>query len=181
MKATTTVPAYPALSVLQPWATALVTPCGLRTHDELDVPVKDIENRTWHPPRWMVPGTWFAVHASMTNAHDPQAWSFIRARWAKCPSSRDLPFGVIVGLVRLRDVRSYQDVPTGEARWAMGPVCWRTDAAIKLPTPIPARGSLGVWHVEGPRGRDLHQALSEMRASGARIPDELTPPLPPQE
>jgi hypothetical protein len=122
-----------ALSVQQPWAWAILH-AG-----------KDIENRTWAPPRHIV-GRRVWIHASKKRqAIEPVELLPPLSFADDTPDLADLPLGAILGSVRV--VGSTHEA-TGN-RWFMGPIGWVLADPSSLPEPVPARGRLGVWAVPG--------------------------------
>lgn len=122
----------PALTVRQPWAWLIV-------HGG-----KDVENRTW---RRAYTGP-LAIHAAatMTNGEYMEAFAFAARRGVKLPRAEDLPMGAIVGRARVVDWVTESDSP-----WFTGPygLVLREPVAC---TPIPMRGSLGLWPWTPPEG-----------------------------
>ncbi len=132
-----------ALSVRQPMAHAIAA--GVKVH----------ENR---PRRMLSPERfprWVALHSSQGYWPAPnwhQLWPDYDG-----PPIRELPKGVLLGVMRLDWMREY---PNGTPRtmcaadasmrsdpWASGPWCLRIGVYLPLPDPIPAKGKLGFWRV----------------------------------
>jgi hypothetical protein len=112
------------LSVLQPWAWAII-------HGG-----KPVENRSWatsyRGPLLIQAG---ASRRCLGDAPD---------LLAAAPSAADLPFGCLVGAVELVGcVRRKDYDPTD--RWAFGPWCWLLRNPRPLVSPVPLRGSLGLF------------------------------------
>ena len=165
-----------ALSVQQPWASALVR----------RVQRKPLENRYKvdafkHPPFRVEAGTWIGIHASATThrlAHlcpdaDPDAprsalvgavhvVGWLRASealqrpdlapWVHHPSAAELDV-----------LEARRGRPVARESW-----CLVTDAAVQLADPIPMPGALGLWWLPKP----------------IEIPDPVRrgrPPLPPDQ
>lgn len=113
-----------ALSVRQPWAWAIVR--GIKR-------VENRSRRTTHRGPLL-------IHASRSRASIEDAASVI----PDVADADSLPFGAIVGVVRLVDV-----VPVAEIAdhpFAIGPWCWMLDDAETF-DPIPWPGRLQVFDV----------------------------------
>ena len=128
------IPTEYALSVQQPWAWAILH-AG-----------KDIENRTWLPPRHII-GRRLWIHASKKRQPiEPvellPPFSFDDD---DSPGLADLPLGAILGSVRV--VGSTDSAPGHH--WFNGPIGWVLVDPSPLPMPVGARGSLGLWRVPG--------------------------------
>ncbi len=150
------------LSLTQPWAT-LVAAGG-----------KQIETRSW-PTK----------HRGLLAIHASQGWTDADKRLGTHPpfsdvlyragvrSTLDLPRGTVVALCRLidcvrtEDVCNWSDQERAFGDYTPGRWAWRLTDVYALPTPIPARGRLGLWPWDCP---DVVLA-----ASG------LAPPRPPTE
>lgn len=127
-------PGEMVLSVVQPWAWALVSG------------VKLFENRTWSTDHRGV--LW--IHASSSPA-SPEAGRILtdlcRVPAKELCSPLALARGEVIGCVYLEDVWTQKEVP----RWAWanilaaGPVVFFLSAAATLKEPIPAKGALGLW------------------------------------
>ncbi len=128
-----------ALSVRQPWASAIVH-LG-----------KSVENRSWRRPN---PGLEFrgpvCIHAAkgMTRAEYEEAAEFIRSVGGDCPLPDALPRGGIIGVATVIDVVRQSDSP-----WFFGPVGLVLADARSVPF-VGAGGQLGFFewkpHGEGP-------------------------------
>ncbi len=137
-------PTQYALSVQQPWAWAILH-AG-----------KDIENRTWAPPRHII-GRRIWIHASKKRQPiEPSELlpSFtlgelvvtgISGRLHLVPELRELPLGAILGSVR---VVGTTRIAKGN-RWFSGPIGWVLTDPSPLARPVATRGSLGLWKVPG--------------------------------
>lgn len=145
-----------AISILQPWAWAIVEGHKL------------VENRTWCPP-FRVRGKRIAIHASA--GYDLSGLDFMRELGgfeqhmgliAKGPVAR----GAIVGTARVlgairceRDSRgAYVLQRAGQlpnatvdaalrSVWTFGPWAWLLAEPRKLREPVSMKGALGVWTV----------------------------------
>lgn len=115
---------------------------------------KPIENRTWYTGHR---GD-LLIHAGKSRDWlDPDDL-------ARYP---DMPFGAVVGVVRVVACLDY------EAKWgpeyralhnhehANGPWCWVLEDVRRFRAPIPYRGSQGLWVVP----MDLHHAVNEAKLS----------------
>jgi len=132
-----------ALSVLQPWAWAIV------------FGGKSIENRAW---RTTHRGP-LLIHAASSGrlfgrglaleAVGPERFfapaPTVRALLPGLPSIEQLTFGALIGTVDLVDVVRFDDV--GPDPFAEGPWCWRLESPQPLAVPIPWRGLPGVFEV----------------------------------
>jgi len=123
---------YPALSVQQPWAWAIIH-AG-----------KDVENRNWrYPPRYRGP---LLIHAGKRwydggfDATDRNLFQeTVRRAGSTAHVPADMPRGGIVGIVDLVDV-----VQASVSPWFEGPM----GLVLRNPRPlpfIPCRGSLGFF------------------------------------
>lgn len=127
-----------ALTVCQPWATAILT-LG-----------KAVENRTWSTP-YRGP---LAIHAGKSrrwyDAEDPEDWPDLYG--VELPPLESLTLGCVLGVVDLLDCvplaelgRRYPDL-RGHA-WAEGPVCWVLANPRLLAEPVPYSGQQGLWQI----------------------------------
>lgn len=72
-----------------------------------------------------------------------------------------LPLGAVVAVVNLRDVQpiTFSIVPQEPERsfgdYTPGRYAWVLREIVRLPKPIPARGSLGLWEWTPPPGFSL--------------------------
>lgn len=120
-----------ALSIRQPWAWAILH-AG-----------KDIENRTWHPPAWLV-GRRFLIHASKgcTRAeYEDAADDIYLVTRNVVPSLSELDRGGIVGAVTLARV-----VTDSESPWFGGAVGFVLTNPKPVPF-VPCNGQLGFFRV----------------------------------
>jgi len=151
---------WPALTVLQPFATALV------------LGFKPDENREWPPsPVALKPSQWLAIHAGKrlypwssrsSERYYQDLWLDAQRR-ADPPATRpifhQLPRSAIVGAVRLVGTRTPEQAANP---WATGPVCWHFDAAFVLREPVEAKGRLGIWKLDDPKAIDALNAGLEV-------------------
>ena len=117
------------LSIRQPWAWAIF---------ELG---KDIENRSWKPPNYVI-GSRLLIHAPL-RAEPIEPEDLLPPLWNNdipVPRTRDLPTGCIVGSVRIAGV-----VTERTSRWYSGPYGWVLEAPIPVEEHVPCRGRLGLW------------------------------------
>ena len=129
-----------AISLLQPWASLVVL--GLKT----------IETRSWTTA---YRGT-LMIHASRGKSGAAVAKDPVFTR--HIPDFGKLPFGCIIGEVRLKDVLRMEDLGlpqeiigrlTLEGRafgdYSGGRYAWLLEEALAYEEPIPAKGALGLW------------------------------------
>ena len=123
-----------ALTLWQPWAWAI---CRAG---------KDIENRSWHAPRWLI-GQRFAIHAAKRRPDDAS----VVAAWGMAgrPEAVDFaaeveraPRGAVVATAVLTGVVTESDSP-----WFVGPYGWVLEDVQELPEAIPCRGRQGLWNL----------------------------------
>lgn len=148
-----------ALSVQQPWASALIVAGPNRKPLENRYSVAAIDR-----PPFPVPVGWMGIHASLT-IHE-----LADACLALCPEVAPPPLwprGALIGAVHVTGwMRAQEALQRPDlARWVIRPSaddiaaeaarrgravapdgwCLVTDAAVTLPAPIPMRGMLGLW------------------------------------
>lgn len=131
---------------------------------------KNIENRTWQLPSTAVDSSghaWLALHVAGAyggRAYMPQnirkhmleAWNPKRAYWpwnkmdlSKSRTGAPLPNSAIVGLIRIRKSRKLERGERKMNPWALGPICWEIDRAVKLDPPIEnVNGNLLLWSID---------------------------------
>lgn len=154
-----------ALTVIQPFASALITP-----RPGTSTPWKRWENRTWTPK--IDTGEWIAIHSGARRYH-PLGASH-RTLW---PEPAELPCSAIVGLVRFGAPRPYREV-AGEP-WTIAPPegregwCWPAVQCWPLATPVACAGALGLWTLPEAIERAAVAALSSPVVRRER----LDPPL----
>jgi len=123
-----------ALTVRQPWASLIVT-----GHKE--VGYKNVENRTWCPPKsFAMPGL-LAIHASKADSKEGMR------TWGHLFDPASLPRQTILGTVRVEKC-----ITTSKSVWAeyarpgeKEVLHWVLSHPVKFRTPVPASGKLGVW------------------------------------
>lgn len=112
-----------ALTITQPWASLIV------------LGHKSIENRTW-PTRYR--GR-LLIHSSK-RGFDSSGLVLAGRLGIELPD--DLPRGAILGAADLVNVT---DIVPADDPFAFGPVCWVLANATAFASPLPCRGSLGLW------------------------------------
>lgn len=148
-----------ALTLIQPWATAIV---------EMG---KDVENRPWAPsPKQLKPGQRFAIHAG-AKLDRKDAWDLQSQLPPYSVDIDAMPRRALLGTVELVGFLSYDGIyPRAlfedaersrcglsewqiqhvmDSRWraAGTPCAWLLRNPRLLPQPIPCQGSLGLWRV----------------------------------
>lgn len=105
---------------------------------------KRIENRPWQPWAGV---THVAIHAG-SKYHRPHAEQIAEAFGIEVP--RKLPHGVVLCVARIDGVAD----PTCSDPWFCGPGVdgdpnygWRLADVVRLPSPLPCRGALGLWRL----------------------------------
>ncbi len=136
-----------ALSIKQPWAWLIVAG------------IKDIENRSWAPPKAFTLPQRIYIHAGLRedrNAYSPgfapndeisdQLTQREIVRWYEAHEAR-VTHGAIVGEVVVTAV--YHD-PV--ALWATNRAYqWHLEGAVQYALPVPYKGRLGLFEVESLR------------------------------
>jgi hypothetical protein len=117
-----------AISVKQPWATALLT-------------LKDVENRTWKLPKQYI-GIPIALHASKNDREEYRYYSEFCFMHQMSGSMFDIPYGSIIGIITFSEC-----VTEMASSWFFGEYGWVKKSIVALPDPIPCNGSLGFWTV----------------------------------
>lgn len=156
-----------ALTMIQPWATAIVS-AG-----------KDVENRPWAPPTRVI-GTHIAIHAGAKL--DRVALGALAAR-TDLPITFDVASPpverAIVGIARVAGfIRRRGDIYEGDAttahagllsRWRDPDalVYWLLDDPIAFERPITCRGQQGLWPLPMDIPRIPHPALLRLRVGDA--------------
>lgn len=134
-----------ALSVHQPFAWAIVA-----GH-------KNIENRSWHPPAWLI-GKTLLIHATKSKVSSGTLASLRSSipTMKRCLSPEQeeneylMPRGAIVGSVRLEGVVTSRDAGKSSFLsdpWWIGPVGWVLSNPCRFETPIPCKGRQRLWRV----------------------------------
>lgn len=126
------------LSVRQPWASLLCAG------------VKDVENRTWAPPKELI-GKKILIHAGSTKVSKdffditPLEWCSEIAnatRYGWIPSNDKVPLGKIIGFATLD---GYSDSTDSLWDGGEGQVKWIFRDPYLFDEPIPAKGMLGLF------------------------------------
>lgn len=121
------------LSVQQPWAWAIMA-----GH-------KGVENRSWLTHYRGLLG----IHAGKSReSMDAGTIEFIESQGLSVP--RDLPFGTLLGTVEIHGCLMVEHLKPNP--WAFGPYCRLVRNPQLFRTPIPARGSLGLFRLPMPEG-----------------------------
>lgn len=124
----------PTLSILQPYASAIVSGA------------KGWENRPWRPPANLIGRVWLIQAGRNSQLLSlPQLMSEVDALWPNMP--KDFPRGAVVGFARLTEVRAFDPSLNIWDSWACGPWCWRFEQAQAI-EPIPLRGMQRVFYVD---------------------------------
>lgn len=138
-----------AISLIQPWASALF----IRRPD--GTPLKKFETRSWRLPERTQFPLRVAVHAS--KGIPGWAKDFAQSEFCRktgIPPIKELPFGSIIGYITILGCRRTEDLKPqldeielnygdySPNRWG-----WPMCDPVWLNTPIPCKGSLGLWEV----------------------------------
>lgn len=126
-------PGSPVLTIAAPWSHLILTG------------IKRVENRTWK----LNLRERLYIHSAKSISRSDVAWC--RAQRIKLPST--YPLGCIVGSVEVYDCVHADDftrahaklIGRDQAKFAFGPYLFLLRDPVLLPTPIPARGRLGIW------------------------------------
>ena len=104
---------------------------------------KPVENRSWS----VKPG-WIILHAGVgqPGSIDEELLAAVYKHYEiLTPFSSVLP-GHVVGAIFVHSVMECtNDIRLQYAPHAVGPLCWIIGDVIKLTTPLPASGKLGLW------------------------------------
>merc|ERR1712232_169469 len=92
----------------------------------------------------------------MLRKHMQKAWNPDKAHWpwnkmnlSEKRTGAPLPYGSIVGFIRVARSRKMRRGEGKDNPWALGPICWEIDRAVALKKPIEnVAGSLGLWSVD---------------------------------
>ncbi len=158
-----------ALSIRQPWASAIV-----------DGP-KRIENRTWQPPFDLI-GERIWIHAAAT--YDVEGHESARKLWpvldkdptVEIGSRYSTNLGAVLGSARIAgfgsdkffDVYGKATEDIFEDPWWSGPYGWLLDDVIKLRSPIPSRGYQKLWVPDDALLRQLNRTTQLSRPDPKR-------------
>jgi hypothetical protein len=140
-----------AISVLQPWASALLGP-------------KDVENRSWPLPAEYL-GVPLALHASKRYSADEAHWFTYVAGFARLPDEEIAKLlqesrqtlGAIIGVIRFEASLTQYVSP-----WFAGPYGWVKMDVKALATPIPCRGALSLWTVPADIEAEIRRQVGGM-------------------
>jgi hypothetical protein len=138
-------------------------------------PHKNVENRTWSPPRELL-GQWFALHGGSVPAklstEQLRDWHFIlktvrenhpeyRPQLEKLATGKHFYRGIfavarLAGVVtpdgssvihlELIDYKELGEAASGP--WGFGPYRWVLDKVLMLPEPITCKGAQKLWDVD---------------------------------
>lgn len=158
------------LSLLQPWASLVVTPhpsaCIVGPEGRKDRGIKQWETRCWKPKDagliYILQKEGFLIHASM--GWKPEQKKLIR-QWPFDEYSEQIksyPLGMIIGHVKLDQIWTTEkwinnfkefesEGPQEEYRfgdYSAGRFAWLLKEPILFKKPIQATGSLGFWNYE---------------------------------
>lgn len=134
-----------ALSIAQPWAECIVSKG------------KNVENRSWNTKF----RGYFAIHASASLDSDRFEVCKDECRIALNPD--DVPFGAVVGFAELVEVITEDEVSRDTKKWFGGEYGFVLKNVIKLKKPIPAKGALSFWKVNGALLKACMKQLSSMQ------------------
>lgn len=132
-----------ALTIKQPWVHAILNEG------------KDIENRTWQRSF----RGWLALHASAKPNRDAEF-----PRGIRVPDFATLDYSAICGVARVVDI-----VPKSRSKWFWHPdddstnFGWVLSDVTPLKTPIPCKGTLGLWDVPPKILREIQRQLPKLR------------------
>jgi activating signal cointegrator 1 len=125
-----------ALSLTQPWATAIITG------------VKQIETRSWQTPFRGV----IAIHAAKGFPGWAKEFAMTENTLGRLPDR--LPLGAIIGVAKITDIKRTEEIVTQISAierlygdYSFGRFGWFLSDVIALPEPIPCRGALSLWEV----------------------------------
>lgn len=162
-----------ALSIQQPWASAIVE--GLTDRNNALTTYKPVENRTW-PTRHRGP---LLIHASQVYDHEGAEWIGERFPALMVPDQRELrrrgQMGAVIGGVNVMGVHSRPDeLPDDRRPWWVGPYGWRLATPLRLTWPVALKGRLGIYGVknapipvrEGVAGHVVGEAVGGVRTVG---------------
>ena len=132
-----------ALTIKQPWVHAI-----LREG-------KDIENRSWQRSF----RGWLAIHASAQPRRDA-----VFPRGIRVPDLDTLDYSAICGVARVVDI-----VPKSRSKWFWRPdddstnYGWVLADVTTLKTPIPCKGTLGLWDISPKVFREIQRQLPKLK------------------
>lgn len=146
-----------ALTVLQPFATALCDPSPES---------KWCENRDWRRT-YPAGGLWCAIHAGQkiwapTAKERGKLLDTLTRNTGWRAHQQSYTPGAIIGLVRFTACVPVEARPNDP--WASGPWCHVIDRAITLPAPIVGvKGALGFWKLSPEHSATLRDLIREAR------------------
>jgi hypothetical protein len=135
-----------ALTIKQPWVHAIL-------HEG-----KDIENRTW---KRSFRG-WLAIHASEQPRRDARF-----PRGVHLPDLKTLDRSAICGVARVVDIvtksrsKCFDRPDEGSVNYG-----WVLAEVTPLKTPIPCKGTLGLWEVPPKVFREIQRQLPKLKLGG---------------
>ena len=133
-----------ALSITQPWAECILSEG------------KNIENRSWNTHR----RGYVALHAS--SSYDKKRFDSCREDYGVTIYPEDVQFGVIVGFAKLIDVVTEEGLSRHTRKWFEGDYGFVFEDVIKLKNPVPVKGTLNFWKLQG---KTLSACLSQLNSS----------------
>lgn len=160
---------FTALSVIQPWPWLILRPDLLEPNGRAAARaaglVKDVENREWETPVRQ----WVLLHASKRRLAqwDYQgAAMFAAKRGVDVPLRDNLPYGAVVGAVRIDDC-----VSRSSSRWFTGPHAFLMGDSVPFAAPVECNGALRFFPLPpaggGVGGDELwHELAAAVRAAG---------------
>jgi hypothetical protein len=136
-----------ALSVAQPWADCIVKRG------------KNIENRSWSTQF----RGYFAVHAS--GSCDLERFERCEEVYGIKIDPDKVAYGAIIGFAKLSDVVVKKTLTRDTKKWFMGEFGFVLTNIIRLKTPVPVKGSLSFWTLDGPALKKVMSQLSVSQRS----------------
>lgn len=132
-----------ALTIKQPWVHAILCEG------------KDVENRTWQRSF----RGWLALHASAQPRHDVKF-----PRGISIPDLGTLDYFAICGVARVVDIvtksrsKWFWHLDDGSTNYG-----WVLSDVIALKTPIPCKGTLGLWEIPTKVFREIQRQLPKLK------------------
>jgi hypothetical protein len=117
---------------------------------------KDVENRSWIPPDWII-GERIAIHSGLY--YNAEAADMLRGEDVSVPPRNELPAGaitctaVVLGWIHESGSSSKSLKPTAAARalesewWGGEGYGWVIGDVKRLSVPVPCKGALKLWHL----------------------------------
>ncbi len=113
---------------------------------------KDVENRTWRPPTWMI-GAHVALHVGLEIQREAIPDVLFRGR-IRTPALHVGELlahpGHVVAVARIAGV-----VERSASPWFFGPYGWQLVDVVELPRPVRCVGSRRLWVIPGPQQQDI--------------------------